>query len=445
MSLTSEASQTTYNTNGVTTAFPTGWKFFEASTVRCRYTPTGGSESVLVQGVDYTVSGGSGSTGTVTTTGGHTLAAGILVVEREVPLTQLVDFRTQGPFAPETHTEVADREMMAIQQLDRRLTVVEAGGGTTGGDFATRLSDLENSQATQDTAISGIQGDVTAVAAAEAALEAVVAGLSGVNISSATPQPLGSAAAGSTGDASDAGHVHAHGAQALGDGTNHALATEAVAGFASPELVQKVNGAFAEQVHIIDYRTTDATPTQVLSYTPADGTIERVMVEAICVDAIGFGGQAGHIGAVDGLVPDDVYIDYTGDGTTTQYEFPWWTDKASGLEVVVNNVTMSLGTDYSVTLPTGSTYGHVTLSVAPTNGYSIEIRQSSYAPIAIVARSGGSTQVAAEAPYVNAIRPGRDFAILIDASSPQVRVRVRGGNYAVRWRIVLRRLVVALA
>jgi hypothetical protein len=53
----------------------------------------------------------------------------------------------------------------------------------------------------------------------------------GPAISTATPQPLGTAAAGTTGEAADAGHSHAHGN--LAGGALHAVASTSAAGFMS--------------------------------------------------------------------------------------------------------------------------------------------------------------------------------------------------------------------
>lgn len=53
----------------------------------------------------------------------------------------------------------------------------------------------------------------------------------GPEISTATPQPLGTAAAGTTGQAADAGHIHAHGN--LAGSSLHALASTSAAGFMS--------------------------------------------------------------------------------------------------------------------------------------------------------------------------------------------------------------------
>lgn len=65
----------------------------------------------------------------------------------------------------------------------------------------------------------------------------------GPDLSDATPQPVGSASAGVSSDASRADHVHAHGNQA--GGTLHAEATTSTAGFMSAADKVKLDGLVA--------------------------------------------------------------------------------------------------------------------------------------------------------------------------------------------------------
>lgn len=62
-----------------------------------------------------------------------------------------------------------------------------------------------------------------------------------INRTSGTIAPIGTQAAGSSTKSAAADHVHAHGAQALGDGTNHAGASTSVAGFMSAADKLKLN------------------------------------------------------------------------------------------------------------------------------------------------------------------------------------------------------------
>jgi hypothetical protein len=102
-------------------------------------------------------------------------------------------------------------------------------------------------------------------------LNGVAPGATAVTISGSTPQPVGaSGAAGETGNASDAGHVHAHGDQA--GGTLHAEATTSVPGFLSAADKTKLNSI-----------ESGSTATPISSATP---------------QAVGVTGSAGVTGEV---------------------------------------------------------------------------------------------------------------------------------------------------
>lgn len=139
MAVTSETSSVEYVTNGVTTVFPTGFRFLKSSELKVRYTPTAGVETLLAEGVGYTVAGeGLDAGGTVTTLAA--LAAGKLVIERTVPLTQTTSFRTQGTFRPEVHEDALDESVFRDQQIERRVKALEsagAAGDVVAGDGLT--------------------------------------------------------------------------------------------------------------------------------------------------------------------------------------------------------------------------------------------------------------------------------------------------------------------
>lgn len=139
MAVTSETSSVSHVTNGVTTAFPTGFRFIKNSELKVKYTPTAGVETLLAEGVGYTVAGaGLDAGGTVTTLAA--LAAGSLLIERTVPLTQATAFRTQGTFRPEVHEDAFDEAVFRDQQIERRVKALEsagAPGAVVAGDGLT--------------------------------------------------------------------------------------------------------------------------------------------------------------------------------------------------------------------------------------------------------------------------------------------------------------------
>lgn len=146
MTVPSESCRTTYVTNGGAVDFPTVWRFLANAHVSARFTPTGGVAQLLTEGVDYDLVGATlNGGGTLTTKGALSpLAAGALVVERTVPLTQLVDLRLQGTFSPAVHMTMFDQLAMGLQQLAARIAALEALGSLTSlAAFAAQVVQFE--------------------------------------------------------------------------------------------------------------------------------------------------------------------------------------------------------------------------------------------------------------------------------------------------------------
>lgn len=117
----------TFIGNGVTTAFPTDFVFFEgASLVVTLVTNATGAEVVKVLTTDYTVSGGAGATGTVTATSFTPAVGQTLVIERVEPPTQGTDYTSFDTFNAETTENRLDRIVMAVQRaLDLTIRAVK--------------------------------------------------------------------------------------------------------------------------------------------------------------------------------------------------------------------------------------------------------------------------------------------------------------------------------
>jgi hypothetical protein len=128
-----------------------------------------------------------------------------------------------------------------------------------------------------------------------------------VSLSSATPQPLGTATAGATGDASDAGHTHAHGN--LAGGSLHAAATTGAAGFMAAADKSKLDGV-----------TAGAAVASVSGTAPivsSGGTAPAISISAATsgaagsmsaadktkLDGIAAGAQPGTVTGVSGTAP----------------------------------------------------------------------------------------------------------------------------------------------
>lgn len=127
MTVPIEASRVEYVGNGVTTAFPTQWYFQVSGQVRVRMTPSGGVETILTEGVHYTVTTparGSGAGGTVTFLSAPGSGAAV-VIERDVLFVQNAALRLSGSFDPETQEDALDFQMMALQEVVRDMSDLE--------------------------------------------------------------------------------------------------------------------------------------------------------------------------------------------------------------------------------------------------------------------------------------------------------------------------------
>ena len=137
MTLSSLVTRTDYSGDGATTAFATGFGFWNSSDLRVLLVSSSGSETVLTQGTNYTVSGGgSGATGTINVSTSDPPASGErLVVKSNVALLQGTDLPTGGSFNSDDVEEELDRTVRRLQQfdetLDRTVQLAEASTYTS--------------------------------------------------------------------------------------------------------------------------------------------------------------------------------------------------------------------------------------------------------------------------------------------------------------------------
>ena len=78
-----------------------------------------GAETTKTLSTHYTVAGaGDASGGSITFTSGNVPASGeTVVIRRNVPQTQAIDYIANDPFPAESHEEGLDRATMTIQQM----------------------------------------------------------------------------------------------------------------------------------------------------------------------------------------------------------------------------------------------------------------------------------------------------------------------------------------
>lgn len=121
--ITSQTAQVRYAGNGATTAFSVTFQFFESSTLRVR-TAIGDAVTLKVLNTDYTVSGGAGSTGTVTFVTAPPTGTNV-IIDLNMPVTQeTVDLAPNGPLPAEDVEQGFDRVVTIVKQLRQQLLAV---------------------------------------------------------------------------------------------------------------------------------------------------------------------------------------------------------------------------------------------------------------------------------------------------------------------------------
>lgn len=188
MTLSSTTTEVSYTGDGGTTAFPVTFAFFGTTTTAqlevIERTIATGAEATLVNGTDYTVSGGNNATGTVTAT-----SAPANTVEwhirRNTTQTQGTDYVENDPFPAATHENALDRLTMIAQEqeADHALTfsfpVTYTGGASTAVPEPSASKVLQWNSAADalengptSTEISNAQTYATAAAASASAASA---------------------------------------------------------------------------------------------------------------------------------------------------------------------------------------------------------------------------------------------------------------------------------
>ncbi len=119
MTVSSTTVKNSYSGNGSTTEFAYTFKILVNSDLQVIIRSSTGTETTKTITTHYTVAGaGDASGGSITFTSGNIPASGeTVVVRRNVPQTQAIDYIANDPFPAETHEEGLDRAAMVAQQL----------------------------------------------------------------------------------------------------------------------------------------------------------------------------------------------------------------------------------------------------------------------------------------------------------------------------------------
>jgi hypothetical protein len=124
MTISSTTVKNSYNGNGSTATFSYTFKIFQDSDLQVIIRSSNGAETVKTLTTHYTISGaGNSAGGSITFTSGNIPSSGqTIVIRRNLPQTQSIDYIANDSFPAESHEEGLDRSMMSIQQLQEEVS-----------------------------------------------------------------------------------------------------------------------------------------------------------------------------------------------------------------------------------------------------------------------------------------------------------------------------------
>jgi len=125
MTIASTTSKLLYNGDGSTTVFPISFVFWQAGDIRVIHRDASGAETVWAEGTHYTVSGGSGGTGSLTVLTApvdHTPQAGEkLLIKSDIAELQPAALPLGGAFPSTTVEQMVDIATRLIQQHSEQI------------------------------------------------------------------------------------------------------------------------------------------------------------------------------------------------------------------------------------------------------------------------------------------------------------------------------------
>jgi len=134
MSLSNTTVATTYAGDGSTTTLPITMTILANTQVKVsRYNTATAVTEELVQGTDFTVTGGNPGTNVEMTTAPTTDHQ--ITVYRSTPKTQTIDYIGSGAFLAEDHETGMDRMVMMIQEIARDVSLISSSAVAGDGAF----------------------------------------------------------------------------------------------------------------------------------------------------------------------------------------------------------------------------------------------------------------------------------------------------------------------
>jgi len=129
MTISSTTVKNSYNGNGSTRIFSYTFKIFQDSDLQVIIRSANGTETIKTLNTHYTVSGAGNSAGgsitflqSIPTYDYTPLSTEKIIIRRNLPQTQSIDYIANDTFPAESHEEGLDRAMMAVQQLQEEVT-----------------------------------------------------------------------------------------------------------------------------------------------------------------------------------------------------------------------------------------------------------------------------------------------------------------------------------
>jgi len=149
MTISSTTVKNSYSGNGSNDTFVYGFKIFANTDLQVIIRSAAGTETTKSLTTHYTVTGvGSASGGNVVFTSGNIpTSTETVVLIRNVPQTQAIDYIANDPFPAETHEEGLDRATMTTQQVQEELNrsiKLSRTNTMTSTEFTTSATDRAN-------------------------------------------------------------------------------------------------------------------------------------------------------------------------------------------------------------------------------------------------------------------------------------------------------------
>jgi hypothetical protein len=137
MTITSSTARVNYSGNSSTQDFSVPFKFFENDHLTVVVRSSTGVDTVKVLTTDYTVTGAGSPFGGQVSMLTAPATGETLIIYRNVPITQIIDYIANDPFPAESHEAALDKLTMIAQQqqvsLDRAIKFPDSDGDSISG------------------------------------------------------------------------------------------------------------------------------------------------------------------------------------------------------------------------------------------------------------------------------------------------------------------------